>query len=82
MLPAHEKTGAGLDVYVRTGTTTRATLLWGREDANALLMEVLPRGGKTPFDADLHRGGGGVWHECTGGSLNSWVLCMSALGSH
>ena len=27
VLPAHGKTGAGLDVYVRAGTTTRATLL-------------------------------------------------------
>ena len=27
MLPTHGKTGAGLDVYVRAGTTTRATLL-------------------------------------------------------
>ena len=41
MLPAQGKTGAGLEVYVRTGTTTRASLLWGAEDANALLMEVL-----------------------------------------
>ena len=46
VLPAHGKTGAGLDVYVRTGTTTRATLLWGREDANTLLMEVLTLWGK------------------------------------
>ena len=46
VLPAHGKTGAGLDVYVRAGTTTRATLLWGREDANALLMEVLTPWGK------------------------------------
>ena len=45
VLPSHGKTGAGLDVYVHSGTTTRATLLWGKEDANALLMEVLtPRG--------------------------------------
>ena len=46
MLPAGGKTGAGLDVYVRSGTTTRATLLWGKEDANALLMEVLTPWGK------------------------------------
>ena len=26
VLPAHGKTGAGLNVYVRAGTTTRATL--------------------------------------------------------
>ena len=41
VLPAHGKTGAGLEVYVRTGTTTRASLIWGKEDPNALLMEVL-----------------------------------------
>ena len=46
MLPAHGKTGAGLDVYVRNGTTTRATLLWGRENANTLLMEVRTPWGK------------------------------------
>ena len=46
VLLAHGKTGAGLDVYVRAGTTTRATLLWGKEDANALLMEVLTPWGK------------------------------------
>ena len=46
VLPAHGKTGAGLDMYVRVGTTTRATLLWGKEDANALLMEVLTSWGK------------------------------------
>ena len=46
VLPADGKTGAGLDVYVRSGTTTGATLLWGREDANALLMEVLTPWGK------------------------------------
>ena len=46
VLPAHGKTGAGLDVYVRAGTATRATLLWGKEDANALLMEVLTPWGK------------------------------------
>ena len=46
VLPAHGKTGAGLDMYVRSGTTTRATLLWGKEDANALLMEVLIPWGK------------------------------------
>ena len=46
VLTAHGKTGAGLDVYVRSGTTTRATLLWGRKDANARLMKVLARCGK------------------------------------
>ena len=46
VLPAHGKTGAGLEVYVRTGTTTRASLLWGAEDANALLMEVLTPWGR------------------------------------
>ena len=46
VLPAHGTTGAGLNVYVRTGTTTRATQLWGREDANALLMEVPTLWGK------------------------------------
>ena len=46
VLPAKGKTGAGLDVYVRSGTTTRATLFWGKEDANALLMEVLTPWGK------------------------------------
>ena len=46
VLPAHGKTGAGLDVYVRAGATTRATLLWGKEDANALLMKVLTPWGK------------------------------------
>ena len=46
MLPAHGKTGVGLDVYVRTRTTTRATLLWGKEDANTLLMEVPTPWGK------------------------------------
>ena len=46
VLPADGKTGAGLDVYVRSGTTTRATLLWGQEDANALSMEVLTPWGK------------------------------------
>ena len=45
MLPADGKTGACLAVYVYTGTTTRATLLLGKEDANALLMHVVtPRG--------------------------------------
>ena len=44
VLPAHGKTGVGLDVYVRARTTTRATLLWGKEDA--LLMEVLTPWGK------------------------------------
>ena len=46
VLPAIGKTGAGLDVYVRSTTTTRATLLKGREDANATLMEVLTPWGK------------------------------------
>ena len=46
VLPAQGKTGAGLEVYVRTGTTTRASLLWGAEDANALLMEVLTAWGR------------------------------------
>ena len=46
LLPAHGKTGAGLEVYVRAGTTTRASLLWGKEDANALLMEVLTPWGR------------------------------------
>ena len=46
VLPAQGKTGAGLEVYVRTGTTTRASLLWGAEDANALLMEVLTPWGR------------------------------------
>ena len=46
VLPAHGKTEAGLEVYVRARTTTRATLLWGKEDANALLMEVLTPWGK------------------------------------
>ena len=44
LLPAHGTTGAGLEVYVRVGITTRASLLWSKEDANALLMEVLTRG--------------------------------------
>ena len=44
--PAHGKTGAGLGVHFRAGTTTRATRLWGKEDANALLMEVLTPWGK------------------------------------
>ena len=46
VLPAHGKTGAGLDVYVRAGTTIRATLLWGKEDTNTLLMEVPTPWGK------------------------------------
>ena len=46
VLPAHGKTGAGLEVYIRAGTTTRASLLWSREDANALLMEVLSPWGR------------------------------------
>ena len=46
VLPADGKTGAGLDVYVRCGTTTQATLLWGRDDASALLMEVPTPWGK------------------------------------
>ena len=46
VLPADGKTGAGLDVYVHSGTTTRATLLWGKEDANAFLMEVLTPWGR------------------------------------
>ena len=33
VLPAHGKTEAGLEVYVRTGTTTGASLIWGKEDA-------------------------------------------------
>ena len=41
VLPAHGKTGAGFDVYVRARTTIRATPLCGREDTNTLLMEVL-----------------------------------------
>ena len=41
VLPAQGKTGAGLEVYFRAGTTTWASLLWSTEDANALLMEVL-----------------------------------------
>ena len=45
-LPVHGKTGVGLDVYVRAGTTTWATMLWGKEDPNALLMEVLTLWGK------------------------------------
>ena len=46
VLPAHGKTGSGLGVYIRAGTTTRASLLWGKEDANALLMEVLTPSGR------------------------------------
>ena len=46
VLPADGKTGAGLDVDVRSRTTSRATLLWGKEDANAFLMEVLTPWGK------------------------------------
>ena len=46
LLPAHGKTGGGLEVYVRAATTTRASLLWGKEDANALLMEVLTPWGR------------------------------------
>ena len=46
-LPAHGKTGAGLQVYVRAGTTTWASLISGKEDANALLIEVL-----TPWGQD------------------------------
>ena len=46
VLPASGKTGAGFDVYVRSGTTTRATLLWGHEDTNALVMQVLIPWGK------------------------------------
>ena len=45
VLSAHGKTGAGLEVYILAGTTTRASLTWGKEDANALLMEVPTRGG-------------------------------------
>ena len=46
LLPAHGKPGAGLEVYVRAATTTRASLPWGKEDANALLMEVLTPWGR------------------------------------
>ena len=46
VLPVHGKMWAGLDVYVHSGTTTRPTVLWGKEDANALLMEVLTPWGK------------------------------------
>ena len=46
VLPAQGKTGAGLEVYVRSGTTTLASLLWSKEDANALLMEVLAPWGR------------------------------------
>ena len=46
VLPAQGKTGAGLEVYVRVGTTTWASLLWSKEDANALLMEVLTPWGR------------------------------------
>ena len=46
VLPAQGKTGAGLEVYVRTATTTRVSLLWGKEDANALLMVVLTPWGR------------------------------------
>ena len=46
VLLAQGKTGAGLEVYVRAGTTTRASLLWSTEDANALLMEVLTPWGR------------------------------------
>ena len=46
VLPAQGKTGAGPEVYVREWTTTRASLLWSKEDAIALLLEVLtPWGG-------------------------------------
>ena len=45
VLPAHGKTGAGLEVYVRTGTTTWASFMWVKEGANALLTEVLTPGG-------------------------------------
>ena len=41
VLPADGKTQAGLDVHVRSGTTTWATLLRGNKDGNALLMEML-----------------------------------------
>ena len=46
VLPTPKNTRAGLDVYLRATTTTWATLPWGREDANALLMEVLTPWGK------------------------------------
>ena len=46
VLPAQGKMGAGLEVYVRAGITTRASLLWSTEDANALLMEVLTPWGR------------------------------------
>ena len=41
VLPTHGKTRTDFDVYVRTRITGRATLLWGKEDADDLLMEVL-----------------------------------------
>ena len=76
MLPAHGKTGAGLDVYVRTRTTTRATLLSGKEDANAPLMEVpAPWGKQHVLPAHLPqinngcepyvRWWAGIWREVT-----------------
>ena len=46
VLPANGKMGAGLNVYARSRTTTWATLLWGHEDANAPVMEVLTPWGK------------------------------------
>ena len=33
-------------MYVRAATTTRAIILWRKEDANALLMEVVTPWGK------------------------------------
>ena len=76
VLPAHGKTGAGLDVYVCAGATTRSSLLWGKHDANALLMEVLTPWGKHHMPAahapqiniscePYVRWWAGIWREVT-----------------
>ena len=76
VLLAYGKTGAGLDMYVRAGTTTRATLLWGKEDANTLLIEELTLWGKHDVMAahaphinigceQYVRWWADIWHEVT-----------------
>ena len=68
VLPAHGKTGSGLDMYVRAGTTTRATLLWGKKDAITLLMEVMtPWGTHHVLAAHAPKSTLAVSHMCDGG---------------
>ena len=72
VLPAHGKTGAGLDVYVRAGATTRATLLWGKEDRTPSSWRCSPRGGSTTCRRPMPpKSTLAVSHMCDGGQASS-----------